>query len=467
MSVPTETSRITYAGNGATVAFPTGFVYLDADTVKVTLTDASDVDTVLTAGVDYTLVQAGGEGSRAGTVTMVTAPAVGETLTIERDVSLTQETSFRTQGSFSPAVHEDAMDRIVFEVQELKRDMGDLELAAGSATIAAGSGLTSTGAAPVTLHVGAGPGIIVNADSVEVDFGIGTGGVVSDAVSASNGASNEAARVDHNHIALTDVPGTIAIGDAADQGAAFTLARSDHRHALPAPATPADVTKAAASAGASTTVARADHKHDVSTAAAIELTDSTNAEGAATSLARSNHTHAHGNRGGGTLHAAATNATAGFMSAADKLNMENIGTVANKTKVNAFQAAAQSIPTGLGVGAQLTTYTETLDNDGEFNPATGVYTAKTAGNLLIAAQVVTAAAAWPGGNRVYLGIRKNGSTIGVLTAHFIDPAINRIAVIEAVRFVPVVLGDTIDLFVAHDQGGNVNMNGYLSISRFV
>jgi hypothetical protein len=77
-------------------------------------------------------------------------------------------------------------------------------------------------------------------------------------------------------------------------------------------------TKAAAAIGTSGQPARADHKHDVSTAAAVELTDSTNAEGAATSLARSNHTHAHGNRGGGTLHAAATTSVDGFMSAADK-----------------------------------------------------------------------------------------------------------------------------------------------------
>lgn len=85
---------------------------------------------------------------------------------------------------------------------------------------------------------------------------------------------------------------------------------------------PVDVTKAAASAGASSEAARQDHKHDISTAAAVELTDSTNAEGAATSLARSNHTHAHGNRGGGSLHANATTSVAGFMSAADKVKLD-------------------------------------------------------------------------------------------------------------------------------------------------
>jgi len=62
----------------------------------------------------------------------------------------------------------------------------------------------------------------------------------------------------------------------------------------------------------------------VSTAAAVELTDATNAEGVASSLARSDHTHAHGNRGGGTLHAAATTGVAGFMSAADKTKLDTL-----------------------------------------------------------------------------------------------------------------------------------------------
>jgi hypothetical protein len=60
----------------------------------------------------------------------------------------------------------------------------------------------------------------------------------------------------------------------------------------------------------------------LTTAAAVELTDSTNSEGAAASYARSNHTHAHGNRGGGSLHAAATQSVAGFLSAADKVKVD-------------------------------------------------------------------------------------------------------------------------------------------------
>lgn len=62
----------------------------------------------------------------------------------------------------------------------------------------------------------------------------------------------------------------------------------------------------------------------LATASAIELTDSTNAEGNATSFARSNHTHSHGNRGGGTLHAAATVSVNGFMSSTDKTKLDGL-----------------------------------------------------------------------------------------------------------------------------------------------
>ena len=109
---------------------------------------------------------------------------------------------------------------------------------------------------------------------------------------------------------------------------------------------PPNVTKTAAETGVGTTAARAEHKHDVTTATAVELTDSTNAEGAATSLARSNHTHAHGNRGGGSLHAlavAGAPGTPGFMSGIDKAKLDGINTTRSK-----FYAIAGNASTSVG-----------------------------------------------------------------------------------------------------------------------
>lgn len=61
----------------------------------------------------------------------------------------------------------------------------------------------------------------------------------------------------------------------------------------------------------------------VGTATPAELADSAGATGASTTRwAREDHQHAHGNRGGGDLHAPATSGSNGFMVAADKATLE-------------------------------------------------------------------------------------------------------------------------------------------------
>lgn len=56
---------------------------------------------------------------------------------------------------------------------------------------------------------------------------------------------------------------------------------------------------------------------------------STGAAGVLNTYARGDHQHAHGNQGGGSLHSAATTASAGFMSAADKTKLDGLAAVAS------------------------------------------------------------------------------------------------------------------------------------------
>lgn len=56
----------------------------------------------------------------------------------------------------------------------------------------------------------------------------------------------------------------------------------------------------------------------------LETTDSTNVAGTSNDVARGGHAHAHGNRGGGSLHAVATQSVAGFMSASDKVKLDQL-----------------------------------------------------------------------------------------------------------------------------------------------
>jgi len=178
--------------------------------------------------------------------------------------------------------------------------------------------LTASAPADVT-KAAAAAGVSIEAARADHKHNVSTAaaGSIQPDDAAAEGAATSLARSDHRHSIAAAAPGGIAIGDAAAEGVATSFARSDHQHAVSNPAAPVNVTKAAAAIGTSGEPARADHKHDVTTAAAIELTDSTNAEGTATSLARSDHTHSHGARGGGTLHALATALANGFLSAAD------------------------------------------------------------------------------------------------------------------------------------------------------
>lgn len=79
--------------------------------------------------------------------------------------------------------------------------------------------------------------------------------------------------------------------------------------------------------GVAETFARADHTHDLPTAAPVDV-GAANAGGASASFSRADHVHSHGNLLGGALHAAATTAVSGFLSAADKTKLDGLPTSA-------------------------------------------------------------------------------------------------------------------------------------------
>lgn len=153
----------------------------------------------------------------------------------------------------------------------------------------------------------------------------------------------------------TDTVTTINAGDAAVDGSSTGIANKTHQHAVATAAPPASsVSAAAAGEGSASSLMRSDaalqadvsgtldvlavgqaaadgtgnglslktHAHQVPAATAIEITDSTSSAGSGGNFAHANHEHAHGNRGGATLHAAATGAVAGFMSATDKTKLD-------------------------------------------------------------------------------------------------------------------------------------------------
>lgn len=89
----------------------------DLVVTKYTGSCGSATSSLLAIGTDYTATRT----ATGGTVTLAggTVCNAGYCMRIERDVDFTQETSFKSQGTFNPSVHEAAFDKLTMEVQEL------------------------------------------------------------------------------------------------------------------------------------------------------------------------------------------------------------------------------------------------------------------------------------------------------------------------------------------------------------
>lgn len=106
MTIATSTGRIQYSGNGVTDDFATNFKLLDESHVEVTLTSSAGVDTVQTISTHYTVAL----GASTATVTMLTPPASGETLTLRLLVPITQTYDLVNGQAFNADTIETALD---------------------------------------------------------------------------------------------------------------------------------------------------------------------------------------------------------------------------------------------------------------------------------------------------------------------------------------------------------------------
>ena len=132
MTLTATTTKVQYAGNDSTTEFAVSFVYWDDSDLRVISTvDATGVETIQTITTHYTLV--GGSGS-TGTLTMVTAPATGETLTIKSNVPQTQNTDLPLGGSFPSTSVEQRLDKITRLVQQHEEEIARAVLFSESST---------------------------------------------------------------------------------------------------------------------------------------------------------------------------------------------------------------------------------------------------------------------------------------------------------------------------------------------
>jgi len=118
MTVSTQLRTVSFTG-GVTpqTVFNLPFKFYDADTIFASI-DGFDI----AQGVDFTV---GGNGETlAGTLTLAVALAQDAVLYVERTVPYLQEVDLQGQGSFLPETHEDALDILEFQIQQLVDGVG-------------------------------------------------------------------------------------------------------------------------------------------------------------------------------------------------------------------------------------------------------------------------------------------------------------------------------------------------------
>jgi len=117
MSLSSTTNRVSYAGNGSTTDFSFPYKFFANADLVIILVDSDGVETTKTITTHYTV--AGASSESGGTVTMLTAPATGETLVIYRNKSFIQELDLVENDAAPAEETEKQLDKIVMMIQRL------------------------------------------------------------------------------------------------------------------------------------------------------------------------------------------------------------------------------------------------------------------------------------------------------------------------------------------------------------
>lgn len=120
MTIASQTSRITYTGDGVTTAFAVPFYFQANSDIVVYLQNTTGSATLQIFGTNYGLT--GATLSAGGTCTFVTAPASGYLISIYRDPPMTQTTSYNNNDPFPAKSHELALDKTA-TIDQRTRDL--------------------------------------------------------------------------------------------------------------------------------------------------------------------------------------------------------------------------------------------------------------------------------------------------------------------------------------------------------
>lgn len=121
MTVSTTANRVSYTGNGATIAFSFPYPYrIAADLVVIVRTIATGAESIKTSPTDYTLsgvTDSGTGGFSSATITFVTAPTAAQEVHIVRNVTTTQTADYTSGSGINPPTLEGGLDLLSLAAQ--------------------------------------------------------------------------------------------------------------------------------------------------------------------------------------------------------------------------------------------------------------------------------------------------------------------------------------------------------------
>lgn len=132
MTISTIASSTTLLGNGSTRVFNFSFIADAASDIQVTYTDTLGNQTLLNPSLYTLVISPPAAGEIWGIGGLVTYPlsgpviTAGTSLTIERILPLTQNTSISNQGDFYPTVVEAALDTLEMQIQQVSARTGQM-----------------------------------------------------------------------------------------------------------------------------------------------------------------------------------------------------------------------------------------------------------------------------------------------------------------------------------------------------
>jgi len=124
-TVSSETTRVKYTCNGTTTVYAYPFtIYEDDDLLAVKALTSTGAETTLVLNTDYTVSGAGVAGGGNLTLTAGSVCPSGYTLTILRNIELTQETDYVDGQAFSAESLESAIDKVALIQQQQAEQIG-------------------------------------------------------------------------------------------------------------------------------------------------------------------------------------------------------------------------------------------------------------------------------------------------------------------------------------------------------